>query len=199
MTAKLIFLAGSARKGSCNKKLARAAQTIAEEKGAQTTFIDLIDYDMPILNEDWEAENGRPEAATKLRKIFIEHDGFLLSSPEYNSSITPLIKNTFDWMTRTVNKDEDGLAAFKGKTVALAAASPGGLGGMRVLVPTRLWLSNIGAHVIPAQFSLAGAFDAFDDDGKLKDEKQRAMLNGVVDELISTATRLRDNKKPLAA
>lgn len=199
MAAKLIFLAGSARKDSCNKKLARAAEAIAKDKGAQTTFIDLIDYDMPLLNEDWEAENGRPQAATELRNIFAEHDGFFLSSPEYNSSITPLIKNTFDWMTRTNSKDEDGLIAFRGKVCALGAASPGGLGGMRVLIPTRLWLSNISIHVIPSQFSLGGAFGAFDEDGTLKDEKQRGMLEGVIDQFISTAATLNADKKKLAA
>ena len=185
---KLIFLAGSARKESVNKKLAHAAEAIAKENGAQTTFVDLADYPMPIFCEDWEAENGRPDAATELRNLFAEHDGFLLSSPEYNSTITPLIKNTFDWMTRTVNSDEDGLAAFRGKACALTAASPGGLGGMRVLVPTRLWLSNISIHVIPTQFSLAFANDAYDDSGELKNPK---MLEDTVKQLIETAKALK--------
>lgn len=191
MSTKLIFFSGSCRKESVNIKLAKAAASMAEEMGAQVTYIDLADYEMPIFNEDWESENGLPEAAKKLKKLFAEHDGFLVSSPEYNSSFSPLLKNTLDWMTRTENEGDDGLIAFRGKTAGLVAASPGGLGGLRGLVPLRMWLSNISIHVIPAQFALSGAFKAFDENGKLTDERQKDALKAVIVQLIETTQALK--------
>ena len=191
MTAKLIFFAGSARKDSCNKKLAKAAEKIAKEHDAQTTFIDLRDYELPIFCEDFEAENGMPQAAKDLKKLFIEHDGFLISSPEYNSSFSPLLKNTLDWMSRG---GDDNSNAFQGKVSAIVAASPGGLGGMRGLPHLRDLLTNIamfGTTVIPAQFALGGAYGAFDENGDLKDDKQKSMLENVVKQFIETATALK--------
>lgn len=186
MSVKLIFLAGSARKNSVNIKLAKAAAGLADMQGATATFIDLADYDMPIFNEDWEAENGLPQAAKDLRALFAAHDGFFVASPEYNSSFSALLKNTFDWMTRTGSADEDGLIAFRGKVAALSAASPGGLGGMRGLVPLRMWLGNIGVHIIPSQLAVPHAFKVFGDDGTIQDDGQKQALQDVVDQLIQT-------------
>jgi NAD(P)H-dependent FMN reductase len=191
MPAKLIFFAGSARKASANKKLAAAAAAMAEDMGAQTTYIDLADYPMPIFCEDYEAENGLPENTKTLKKLFVGHDGFLIASPEYNSSFSPLLKNTLDWMTRPESKDEPILTAFKNKTAALTAASPGALGGLRGLIPLRMWLSNIQIHVIPQQFALGGAMAAFDENGALTDAKQKEMLSGVLQQFIDTTQALK--------
>ncbi len=191
MSVKLIFFSGSGRKNSVNKQLAKAAATMAENMGATATYIDLADYPMPLFCEDHESEHGIPEEAKKLKKLFAEHDGFLVASPEYNSSYSPLLKNTLDWMSRPESKDEPIMIAFKGKIAALTAASPGGLGGMRGLVPLRLWLSNINIHVIPQQLALGGAMKAFDENGALTDEKQRDALSAVLQQFIETAQALK--------
>ena len=188
MTAKLIFLAGSARKDSLNKKLAKAAAQKAEELGAQITYIDLADYPMPIYCEDLEAEQGLPENAKKLKALFAEHDGFLISSPEYNSTFSPLLKNTFDWMSRPSEKGEAPHPATKGKTVALMAATPGALGGIRVMVPLRLWFSNIGSHVIPTQFCLGKAHESFD--GEDNYTGNNPLFEATLKEFIETAQAL---------
>lgn len=189
MTAKLIFVAGSARKDSCNKKLAKAAAKKAEQLGAAPTFIDLADYPMPLFCEDHEAENGMPETTKELKKLFSEHDGFLISTPEYNSSYPSLIKNTLDWMSRP---GDDGSNCFQGKTSAIMAASPGPMGGIRVLPQLRNLLTNIAMHgtfVIPKQFALGNAFDAFDSDGNLKQENP--FFEGTLKQFIETATNLK--------
>ncbi|MGH1398579.1 MAG: NADPH-dependent FMN reductase [Alphaproteobacteria bacterium] len=186
---KLIFFAGSARKDSLNKKLARAAEKIAKDLGAQTTYIDLRDYELPIFCEDIEAEHGMPEAAQKLKALFIEHDGFFIASPEYNSTFSPLLKNTLDWMSRG---GADGTNCFKGKVTAIAAASPGPMGGLRGLPTLRNLLSNIAMHgttVIPAQCALGNAHKAFDDNGDLKTENP--FLTTCIKQLVETAEKLK--------
>ncbi|MCI5059687.1 MAG: NAD(P)H-dependent oxidoreductase [Alphaproteobacteria bacterium] len=190
MSPKLLFLAGSARKNSFNKKLARVAHDMAADKGAKVTFIDLKDYPAPIFCEDLEAEQGMPESMSQLKKLFAGHDGFFIASPEYNSAYSPLLKNTIDWMTRTEKPDEPVLIAFKDKVCALAGASAGGLGGIRGLVPLRMLLGNIGVQLIPNQLALSGAHEAFDDNGALKNDAQADMLENVIDQLISTAHKL---------
>ena len=133
---RILAFAGSARRDSFNKKLVSAAAEMARELGAEVTVVDLADYPMPIYDGDEESENGHPEASNKLYQLMKEHDGFLVACPEYNSSITPLLKNTIDWVSRTRDA-EPPLVAFTGKVVALLSASPGALGGMRGLVHVR--------------------------------------------------------------
>ena len=191
MTIKLLFFAGSSRAESCNKKLAQAACEYAKSKGAQATFLDLRDYPMPIYDGDLEDESGLPEHAIKFKKQLIAHDGFFITSPEYNSSFSPLLKNALDWASRPHTENETPLLAYKDKVIALGAASPGGLGGLRGLVPLRMMLGNIATHLIPNQFALGGAYGAFDDSGALKDEKQQKMLAGVIDQLIETTTKMK--------
>ena len=188
MPAKLIFFSGSCRKDSVNKKLAKAASAMAEEIGAQATYIDLADYEMPLFNEDLESEHGLPDTTKTLKKLFADHDGFLIASPEYNSSFSPLLKNTLDWMTRPESKDEPMLMAFKGKICALTAATPGALGGIRGLVPLRMWLSNIGVHVIPNQFALGKAHNAFDENGNLTDN--HPFFEDTIKQFVETAKAL---------
>ena len=190
--AKLLFFSGSIRKDSFNKKLAYQAYNIARDQfGANCTYIDLKDFEMPIYNGDLEAESGLPENAKKLKKIFCEHDGFLIAAPEYNSSLAPLLKNSLDWISRPQTENEPALIAFKGKIAALTAASPGGFGGLRGLVPLRMMLGNIGVLVIPNQLAIPFAAKAFDEKGNLQDEKQKASLTSVVKEFATTAGKIK--------
>ena len=170
---RILAFAGSARNDSYNGRLVRVAAEGARNAGADVTTVDLRDYPLPLFDEDIEREQGTPENATRLKQLFIEHDGLLIASPEYNSSITPLLKNTIDWVSRPA-EGESPLAAYRGKVAALMAASPGGLGGLRGLVHVRSILANIGVIVRPDQVAIPRAFEAFDDAGRLKDEKKQA-------------------------
>lgn len=186
---KLLFLAGSARKDSLNKKLAKAAADMAKAKGATATYIDLADFDMPIYDGDIEATSGLPENAKRLKKLFQDHDGFFIASPEYNSSFSSLLKNALDWISRPHEENEAGLSAFKGKVAALGAVSPGALGGLRGLVPLRMMLGNIAVHIIPSQIAVGSGMNAFDDHG-LVDDKNVKMLDGVITEFVTTTQKL---------
>ncbi len=181
--AKILAFAGSTRSGSFNKQLVKIAADDARSAGAAVTLIDLRDYPLPLFDEDLESSSGLPENAKKLKKIFLEHDGLLISSPEYNSSITGVLKNSIDWVSRTETDDEPSLVCFKGKIAALLSASPGGLGGLRGLVHLRAILGNIGVLVLPDQVAISAAHEAFNESGKLKDEskaKQVAKLAGAL-------------------
>lgn len=186
---KLIFLAGSASKNSVNKKLARYACDLAKDKGADAEFIDLKDYEMPLYCTDWELENGLPDATKALKEKFQNCDGFFIASPEYNSTFTPLVKNIIDWMSRPHQKGEPILSAYRGKIAAIAAASPGPLGGLRGLTPLRTMLANIGVHVIPTQVAVGGG-DAINDEGQLTKDNHIKMMNDMISQFVDTATKM---------
>jgi chromate reductase len=190
MMARLLFFAGSTREGSFNKKLARLAHQIAEVNGIEAVFIDLKDYPMPIYNGDLEAKEGPPEQARAFKALLGEYKGVFIASPEYNSSVTPLLKNTLDWVTRVREKGETGLEVFKSRIFAISGASPGYYGTMRSLLNLRQILAvGMGAPVIPQQMALPRASEAFEADGSLKDKKQQELLKSVVEALAVAARR----------
>ena len=170
---QILALAGSARRASYNKLLVKIAVRGAEAAGVPCTLIDLRDYPLPIYDGDLEADEGLPSNAAKLKELFGDHQGLLIASPEYNSSISPLLKNTIDWVSRSPEASAD-LSGFKGKVAGIMAASPGPLGGLRGLVVLRLLLGNIGCTVLANQVTIRQAAQAFDADGQLVDPKQQA-------------------------
>lgn len=181
---KVVSFAGSARKDSVNKKLARESAEILGQAGVGVTVLDLAEYPLPIYDGDVEEEQGIPENAVKLREIFKAHNALVIASPEYNSSFSPLIKNTIDWVSRPDSNNQDpGLVAFRGKLAVLLAASPGNLGGLRGLVHLRLLLSNIGVVVLPDQLAISNAYQSFDADGRLIDTETRDRLSRVLKQL----------------
>lgn len=186
---KILAFAGSSRKESFNKRLVQTSAKMAEQLGAEVTLLDLADYPLPLFNQDVEAE-GTPENAIRLKELFLAHDALLISAPEYNSSITPLLKNTIDWVSRPV-EGQPSLAAYRGKTAGLLSASPGALGGMRGLVHLRDILGNIGVLVVPSEASISQANKAFNESGELADENQRSRVEGVVRMLVETTAKLR--------
>src|SRR5580692_8132341 len=119
-TPKILAFAGSTRKESFNKKLVKIAADAAKSAGAQVTYVDLRDLPMPLYDGDLEAEQGIPENAKKLKALMVAHDGFLISAPEYNSSITGVLKNTIDWTSRPSLAE-----CYKGKVATLMSTSPG--------------------------------------------------------------------------
>jgi chromate reductase len=181
---KVIVFAGSTRSGSFNKKLARLAVEAAKNAGAEVTFVDLRDLALPLFDGDLEEAQGLPEAAKRFKKQLRESDGFIIASPEYNSSITGVLKNAIDWASREESDDEPPLVAFRGKTALLLSASPGALGGLRGLVHLRSILGNIGVIVLPDQLAIGTAHEAFDDAGKLKDEKKAKKVAELVKGLV---------------
>ncbi|HPF78883.1 MAG TPA: NAD(P)H-dependent oxidoreductase [Alphaproteobacteria bacterium] len=191
MAIKLLFLAGSTREGSLNKKLAKLAYSLAEKEGVQATYIDLKDFPMPLYDGDLEDESGLPETAIALKNIFVEHDGVFIASPEYNSGYSAVLKNAIDWISRKHEEGEKNLVAFAGKVAAISAASPSVRGGLRGLVPLRMLLGNIDMTVIPKQLALSEAQNAFDDEGNIIQEAHAKMLYAVVRNLISTTTALK--------
>ena len=179
MKPKILAFAGSTRTGSFNKQLVAVAAGAARAAGAEVTVVDLRDLALPLYDGDLEASKGLPEGAKRFKKLLIEHQGLLISSPEYNSSITGVLKNAIDWASRAETDDETPLKAFKGKVATLMAASPGGFGGLRGLVHLRAILGNMGVIVLPDQLTIPSAHEAFDASGALKDERKRQQVEGL--------------------
>jgi chromate reductase, NAD(P)H dehydrogenase (quinone) len=190
---KILAFAGSTRTGSHNKKLVKAAIGAAEAAGAQVTYLDLRDLALPLYDGDLEEQQGLPPGGRKFKDLLLSHDGMLISAPEYNSSISGVLKNAIDWASRPA-PGESPLECFEGKVAALLSASPGALGGLRGLVSVRSILENIGTLVLPHQVAVGKAHDAFNEDGTIKDAKQKAMVDKVAGDLARYISRLKDGK-----
>ena len=158
---KILVFAGSARRESFNKRLIGIAAAELQQLGADVTEFDFGTHPMPLYDGDLEAQSGLPENAQRFKNALMAHDGFVIASPEYNSGYSPLLKNAIDWASRATQTDEAPLSAYRGKAAALLATSPGGLGGLRGLVPLRMLLSNIGVNVLPRQVAIPTAHEIF--------------------------------------
>ena len=188
-TPQILAFAGSTRTDSYNKKLVQVAATGARAAGANVTYVDLRDLPMPLFDEDLEAETGMPENAREFKRLLKAHDGLLIASPEYNSSITPVLKNAIDWASRP-EPNEPGLAAFVDKVAAIMSASPGALGGLRGLVSLRMLLGNIKILVLPDQIAIGKAYEAFDAEGRLRDPKQQESIEHLGKRVTSILAKL---------
>jgi NAD(P)H-dependent FMN reductase len=183
---RLIVFAGSTRKESWNRKLAAVAASMARDAGAEVTHLELADYPLPIMDEDLESAEGLPANCIKLKDLFKAHHGFILACPEYNSSITPLLKNTIDWLSRP-REGEKPLECFKWKVGGLLAASGGALGGLRGLVTVRSILGNIGVIIVPEQAAISGVDKRFAPHGSLAEPAQADRVRTVVDATVRLA------------
>ena len=189
-TPRILAFGGSLRRDSYNQKLAAIAADGSREAGAAVTVIALRDFALPIFDEDLEAASGMPEAAKRLKAIFREHNGLIIASPEYNSSISAALKNAIDWVSRGESDDEPSLSALVGKTAVVCSASPGGLGGLRGLVHLRAILGSIGMTVLPDQIAVGKSYEAFTPDGSLVDEKQNARVKALGSNLAKHLSKL---------
>lgn len=190
---RLLAISGSARHGSLNRQLVDLAARKAEAAGAQVTHVDLRELDMPIYDDDWAAAHGKPAGALKLRELFASHDGLLIACPEYNALPTPLLINSFDWLS-TVQAQGDlpsGTGSTAGKPAGLLAASPGALGGIRALPIVRTYLStNFAMVVVPEQMGLPLAdqqLDASSGEVVLKKPELDHLLDKVVASVLRQA------------
>ncbi len=187
-TTRLLFLSGSARSGSFNKKVALLGARISEANGIHSAFADLGDYPMPLYDGDLEQSDGPPENAKKLKALFGLHTGILIACPEYNASITPLLKNTLDWVSRVREEGEGMNEVYRTRVFALAAASPGGMGGLRGVNTVRHVLEiGLGALVLPEQFAVPRAATAFEDNGHLKDVAAQERYKELIEKLARAA------------
>jgi len=189
-TPRLLVIAGSAREGSLNTQLAAVAVHKARALGAEIITVDLRALGLPVYDQDVLNAQGMPEGARRMRQLLAEHDGLLLSSPEYNALPTPLFINAFDWLS-VVQAEGDlpsGTGATAGKPVGLMAASPGALGGIRALPIVRTYLStNFAMVVVPEQLALSAADKQLGDAQALKDERMDQMLGKLVASVVRQA------------
>lgn len=188
-TPKILAFAGSTRIESYNKKLVKIAAAGAQAAGAEVTYIDLRDLPLPLFDEDLEAQEGLPANARTLKDLLISHQGLLIASPEYNSSLTAVLKNAIDWASRPA-PNEAPLAAFAGKVATIMSASPGALGGLRGLVHLRSILGNIKVLVLPDQIAVTKAYEAFNPDGTLVDPKQQESIEKLGEGLTKILLKL---------
>ena len=188
---KILVFAGSIRSGSFNARLAALAAKELTLADVDVTRVSLIDYPLPIYDGDLEVQTGVPDNAVKLKRMMMTHRGIFIASPEYNASVTPLLKNTLDWISRVREVNEHPLAAYKGRVFALGAASNGTLGGYRSLMALRQILElGCGATVLPDQIAVREAATAFDDDDQLRDERSARQLKTVLARLIDAARNM---------
>jgi chromate reductase len=187
---KILVIPGSLRSGSHNVKLAKAAAYAFAQAGVDVTRISLADYPLPIYDGDLQAKSGVPKNAVNLKRMMGAHHGVLIVTPEYNSSIPPLVKNTIDWITRVQDRHESRGQVFREKPFAIAAASEGRLGGTRALAALRLILSACHATVVPNQLALSFADQAYDDMDRLKKEADIEALRALVTQLIEVSQRM---------
>jgi chromate reductase, NAD(P)H dehydrogenase (quinone) len=181
---KILVCSGSVRAASLNGKLAALIAKRLAILDANVTYLSLKDYPLPIYDGDLESEDGVPENARKLKRLLQEQEGVFLACPEYNAGITPLMKNTLDWVSRVKEPGE----AFKDKVFALGAASPGGFGGLRGLIGMRTIMEvGMGAMVLPQMVSVPKAASVFDDKGDVTDERLSGQLDKLVDALLKAS------------
>lgn len=191
MIPRILIFSGSIRSGAFSSKTADAAMKELALQGADVTRISLADYPLPILNQDLEREKGVPENAVKLAQLIVAHDGLLIATPEYNSSLPPLLKNTIDWVSR-VKSDAQGrpMRAFAGKPVGLCSSSDGNFAGVRAIIHLRGVLVHCQAEVITPQCSVPRAQEAFGEDGNFMEERLRKAMSRVCRVLIERAMLL---------
>lgn len=187
---RIAVISGSLRKASYNTKLARFVAGRVRGDGVEIDEISLLGLDLPLMNEDLEKEKGHSEGVLDLKKRLIAADALLIASPEYNGSLSPALKNAIDWASRP-REGEAQLACFRGKVAGLLGASPGKLGGLRGLRHLRTILSGIGTLVVPTEFALSSAHEAFDDHGNIKDENTAKMAAAVGESLVKIARALK--------
>jgi chromate reductase, NAD(P)H dehydrogenase (quinone) len=185
LAPKILAFSGSAREESLNRKLLGVTVEAVRSAGAEVTLISLRDYPLPLYDGDLEDASGLPDNARKLIDLMKGHAGLLIASPEYNSMITPLLKNTIDWCTR-----DDDNNPFPGRIAAVVSASPGALGGIRSLKLAQQLLLHLGCQVVPGNTMLPHAHKAFGPDGKLTDARTLKSVQELAGKFVETVRRL---------
>ena len=185
---KILVFSGSIRGASTNKKLAGCAFKVLSQMDCEPTLISLADYELPLYDGDLEAQKGVPDNAAKLARLMHEHHGLVIASPEYNGSVTPLLKNTIDWVSR-VSSDEDGpVVPYKGKIGMLISTSPGQMGGVNSVTHLAQVLSRIGVLVVSERVTVGNSGEAFDAMENLTNARSQSLLEAACQSVIEKAT-----------
>jgi NAD(P)H-dependent FMN reductase len=188
---KILVIPGSTRAGSNNVKLAALAVKELALIDVEATRISLADYELPIYEAGIEVKGGPPANALRLKQMIMAHHGVFIATPEYSASVPPIVKNAIDWVSRVRERGDPTYAAFKGRVFAVAAASPGALGGARALVALRQILElGCGALVIPEQVTVANADHAFEATGELADTGTANAFRMMLARLVDVARRM---------
>ena len=192
MSNRILGIAGSTRQESLNRRLVHVALSGADSAGAEVEHLDLRDLEIPLYDEIHERDNGMPEGVRRLREALKRSHGVVVASPEYNGSMTAVLKNAIDWTTRPDpdSPEDPPLVAWRGKVAGLLSTSPGGLGGIRGLVHARAVLSHVGCHVVPQEAAIPFGHDAFHDDGSILDDKRHSLVQSVGQAVAALAARL---------
>jgi chromate reductase len=188
---KILVIPGSLRSGSLNARLAAVAAEELVRADVHVSRLSLLDFPLPIYDGDLETKSGVPKHAINLKRLIGSHDGVLLVTPEYNSSVPALVKNTIDWISRVQDPHETRGQVFRDRPFAIAAASAGRLGGTRSLAALRLILSACHASVVPNQLALSFANEAYDEMDRLKHPADIEALQAMVRQLIAFAQQMR--------
>jgi chromate reductase len=180
-TYRVVGISGSLRKASYNTATLRAAQEFAPE----SLDIDIVTLeDMPLFNEDVEAI-GWPDRVRELREQVQAADAVIFASPEYNYSITGVLKNAIDWLSRP-----EGDAPLNGKPAAIVGATPAFVGTARAQAHLRQIVFYNAMPLLPtAEVLIARAGDRFDDEGRLTDEKTRVVLKDMLEKFAGWVER----------
>lgn len=194
----ILVIPGSAREGSLSRSLARFASNKGRASGLQMTEIDLRELELPVYDGDLEASAGIPAGAYRLQDAICGSDGLLLATPEYNGFPTPLVINAFDWLSRVVATPSRtaGLAATANRPAALLSASPGPGGALRSMNYLRQYLQMaFQMIVVPQQFALGRAHEAFDGTGALRDARATHSVEAVLSALATLARALKTGRQ----
>lgn len=173
-----LTLSGSVRTDSSNSRLARAVGEKLILQGVEVNNIDLLHYSLEMFNEDSEATGGEPDAAIALAALFAKADIIFIASPEYNGSVSPLLKNTIDWVSRQKT------GPYKNATFGIGAASPGKMGGVAGLGHLRDILNKLGALVVPLTFGVGNSFSAFKENGTFSEDILDRRADNLVKQLL---------------
>ena len=187
---KLIALAGSRRQDSMNVKLVKACVSMINSEQLEAEFVDLANYEMPLYDGDLEAEKGLPSSAIELKEKVTNAQALLIASPEYNGSLSPLLKNTIDWISRPVDGKGSAKDVFGNKVVGIIAASPGALGGMRGLFHLRDILSGVGCNVIGQQVAVGSFFKVYNNETQSLEEPIKGRVQSMLDALVDVTVKL---------
>jgi chromate reductase len=180
---KILAFAGSLRKGSYNKALVRAAVELAPENVAMEVF-DL--EGIPPFNQD--LENQQPQRVIEFKTKIRAADALLIATPEYNYSISGVLKNAIDWASRP-RAD----TPLEGKPVAIMSASIGRLGGARAQYHLRQTFVFLNMHPVNRpEVMLPSAQDNIDANGRLTNEQTRQLIRQLIEALIEWTKKLKE-------
>jgi NAD(P)H-dependent FMN reductase len=182
----VLIFAGSTRAASLNRKVARCAWAAAHAARIDATWLDLREYSLPLYDGDLETSVGIPRHVAALRAQLKQHPVWLIASPDYNSSISPLVKNAIDWVSRPFGS-ESYLTCFKDRVVGLMSSAPDSSGGAHGLPHLRQVLTHLGARVLDTQFLVPKGDEAFDEQGALRERARQEELQCFIRDAVERA------------